>query len=108
MNASKRVVRSPSFYVLVPYRLRDPGFGSFVSQEEAEEYRAGMPDGRGWHIVHIGQPEFTPAQLTRRLVASGFYGTGYPHDYGQPCSCPDCGDDESPEQNHLDDTGGIS
>lgn len=67
-------VKPASFYVLAEYRLRANAIGSFVTREEADEYRATLPQGgKGWHVVPVEQPALTVTQLGARLVRSGFF-----------------------------------
>ncbi|MFN8630247.1 MAG: hypothetical protein U0838_07975 [Chloroflexota bacterium] len=67
-----------TFFVLAEWRLRQPAIGSFVSVEEAEEYRRSLAGGgKGWHVLPVAQPSLPVHMLQARLERSGFYsGTG--------------------------------
>ena len=58
-------MKTPSFWVLAEYRLRTNAIGSFVSAEEAEEYKAALPGGgKGWHVVGVEEPALPAWNLT--------------------------------------------
>jgi hypothetical protein len=66
--------KSTSFYVLAEYRLRTNAIGSFVSREEADEYKATLPGGgKGWHVVPVEQPSLSVAQLQARMERAGMF-----------------------------------
>ena len=65
-----------SFFVLAEWRLRQAGIGSFVSAEEAEEYRQRMPQPKGWHVLQVDAPKLSVDMLMRRADLAGLYGPG--------------------------------